>query len=160
MSRRPPPPRNCRARYGRAQGAAEQHGDGGGDHRWIGDDQRNVSRPAPRFRPRPPSSAVAAWLSPCAESLCYACRPRYISEHRPLVNATHQSPRGMPVVAAPFVRTWPTFRPDAAFRPTLPNWRCGARGARRRRGQTRTFRRGLQLARDFSPAARLKLTAS
>src|ERR1022692_4601271 len=34
----------------------------------------------------------------------------------------------MPVVAAPFARTWPTFRPDAAFRPTLPNWRWGESG--------------------------------
>src|ERR1017187_7068842 len=37
----------------------------------------------------------------------------------------------MPVVAAPFARTWPTFRPDAAFHPALPDWRCGARGAPR-----------------------------
>src|ERR1039458_7644862 len=35
----------------------------------------------------------------------------------------------MPVVAAPFARTWPTFRPDAAFHPALR--RCGARGAPR-----------------------------
>ena len=33
------------------------------------------------------------------------------------------------VGAAPFARTWPMLRPDATFRPALPDWRCGARGA-------------------------------
>jgi hypothetical protein len=44
-----------------------------------------------------------------------------------LVKTTHE--RAAHDIAAPFVSTWPTFRPDVAFRPVLPDWLCGASGA-------------------------------
>jgi hypothetical protein len=50
---------------------------------------------------------------------------RLLRQHCGVVQVTGRAPVQAAVAlarvgAAPFARTWPTFRPDAAFRPALP----------------------------------------
>ncbi len=50
---------------------------------------------------------------------------RLLRQHCGVVQVTGRAPVQIAVAlarvgAAPFARTWPTFRPDAAFRPALP----------------------------------------